>query len=96
MNLVEEDKDFKNNYDFKNNMAHGIAYDTVERMFYVSGKRWNMIFKLDLTEKGYRAPDPRRWDFGYVKDGKYVETEEKIKVREEFERNHDPSQDDGW
>ena len=94
--MVEEDEDYKKNYDFKNNMANGIAYDPVEQMFYVSGKRWNMIFKLDLTDGSTRTPDPRRKDFGYLKDGKYVEYEDKIKFREEFEATHDYSQDVGF
>ena len=72
-------------------MAHGIAYDPVEQMFYVSGKRWNMIFKLDLTDGSTRTPDPLKREFGYVKDGKYVEHEDKIKFREEFEATHDYS-----
>ena len=46
--MVEEDENYKENYDFKNNMARGIAYDSESNTFYVSGKRWNMIFQIDL------------------------------------------------
>ena len=34
------------NYDFGNNVLNGIAYDPVTKDWYVTGKRWNLLFKL--------------------------------------------------
>lgn len=35
-------------YDHGNNVCNGIAYDEAEKSFYVTGKRWNMMFKIKL------------------------------------------------
>ena len=35
-------------YDYGNNVCNGIAYDPAEDAFYVTGKRWNMMFKIKL------------------------------------------------
>ena len=37
-------------YDHGNNVCNGIAYDPNEKAFYVTGKRWNMMFKLNLGD----------------------------------------------
>lgn len=37
-------------YDYGNNVCNGIAWDPAERAFYVTGKRWNMMFKIRLDE----------------------------------------------
>ena len=37
-------------YDWHANLVHGLAYDPVEEVFYVTGKRWNLIFKIKLYE----------------------------------------------
>ena len=34
------------NYDYGNNVLNGIAYDEVEDVFYITGKRWNFVFKM--------------------------------------------------
>ena len=34
------------NYDFGNNVLNGIAYDPATKDWYVTGKRWNLLFKL--------------------------------------------------
>lgn len=36
-------------YDHNNNVCNGIAYDEAEKAFYVTGKRWNMMFKIKLN-----------------------------------------------
>ena len=33
-------------YDFGNNVLNGIAYDPDTRDWYVTGKRWNLLFKF--------------------------------------------------
>ena len=33
-------------YDFPNNVLNGIAFDPETRDWYVTGKRWNFLFKL--------------------------------------------------
>ena len=35
-------------FDYNNNVCNGIAYDPDEDVFYVTGKRWNLMFKLKL------------------------------------------------
>ena len=35
-------------YDSNNNVCNGIAYDPSEKAFYVTGKRWNLMFKIRL------------------------------------------------
>ena len=35
-------------YDKNNNVCNGIAYDPAEDAFFVTGKRWNMLFKIKL------------------------------------------------
>jgi glutaminyl-peptide cyclotransferase len=40
----------KYGYDFGNNVINGIAYDFENDDMYVTGKRWNMMFKLKVTE----------------------------------------------
>ena len=36
------------NYDYGNNVLNGIAYDGLEDVFYLTGKRWRMMFKLKI------------------------------------------------
>ena len=36
-------------YDTGNNVCNGIAYDPAEKAFYVTGKRWNLMFKISLN-----------------------------------------------
>ena len=36
------------NYDFGNNVFNGIAYDPETKDWYVTGKRWNYLFKIHL------------------------------------------------
>ena len=36
------------NYDFGNNVFNGIAYDPETKDWYVTGKRWNFLFKIHL------------------------------------------------
>ena len=50
MNLVKEKRQLVG-YDHGNNVCNGIAYDPAEDAFYVTGKRWNMMFKIKLDEK---------------------------------------------
>ena len=47
-------------YDHKNNLCNGIAYDPAEKAYYVTGKRWNMMFKirLDRDKAGQNEADP--------------------------------------
>ena len=35
-------------YDFGNNVFNGVAYDPETRDWYVTGKRWNLLFKVHL------------------------------------------------
>ena len=35
-------------YDYNNNVCNGIAYDPSEKAYYITGKRWNMMFKVRL------------------------------------------------
>ena len=37
-------------YDANNNVCNGIAYDQREDAYYVTGKRWNIMFKIQLTQ----------------------------------------------
>ena len=43
-----KDQNLLEGYDHANNMCHGIAHDTVRNEFYVTGKRWNLLFKIKL------------------------------------------------
>ena len=36
-------------YDSGNNVCNGIAYDPTKKVFYVTGKRWNLMFKIRLN-----------------------------------------------
>lgn len=47
MALVK-DSDMLRGYDRNNNVCNGIAYDPAEHAFFVTGKRWNMMFKIKL------------------------------------------------
>ena len=49
MSLVKELGQLRG-YDYNNNVCNGIAYDPAEKAFYVTGKRWNMMFKIRLEE----------------------------------------------
>ena len=49
MSLVKELGQL-NGYDHRNNVCNGIAYDPIKKDFYVTGKRWNMMFKIRLDE----------------------------------------------
>ena len=48
MNAVEAN-DQRFGYDHGNNVCNGIAYDAEEDVFYVTGKRWNLMFKIRLN-----------------------------------------------
>ena len=48
MGLVKARGEFRG-YDHANNVCNGIAYDPTEDVFYVTGKRWHMMFKIKLT-----------------------------------------------
>ena len=43
-------------YDWHANQVHGLAYDPAEEVFYVTGKRWNLIFKLKIHEDQIKNP----------------------------------------
>jgi glutaminyl-peptide cyclotransferase len=47
MSLVQNEGNIYE-YDYGNNVCNGIAYDPAEDAFYVTGKRWNMMFKIRL------------------------------------------------
>jgi len=36
-------------YDHNNNVCNGIAYDANEDVYFVTGKRWNTMFKIKLS-----------------------------------------------
>ena len=36
-------------YDFSNNVFNGVAYDPETKDWYVTGKRWNLLFKVHLN-----------------------------------------------
>ena len=36
-------------YDKRNNVFNGVAYDEQEDVFYVTGKKWQHIFKVKLN-----------------------------------------------
>jgi glutamine cyclotransferase len=37
-------------WDRLNNVLNGIAYDKFEDVFYMTGKRWNFIYKIRLNK----------------------------------------------
>jgi glutamine cyclotransferase len=37
-------------YDWGNNVLNGIAYNPWRRTFYITGKRWDFMFEMDLKE----------------------------------------------
>ena len=43
-------------YDWHANLIHGLAYDPAEEVFYVTGKRWNIIFKIKIREDWIAGP----------------------------------------
>lgn len=47
MALVQEENQLKG-YDYNNNVCNGIAHDPSKNEFYVTGKRWNTMFKIKL------------------------------------------------
>ena len=47
MTVVKE-KNQDQTYDWNNNVCNGIAYDEAQEAFYVTGKRWNLMFKIQL------------------------------------------------
>ena len=49
MKLVQELGQMRG-FDYNNNVCNGIAYDPDEDVFYVTGKRWNLMFKLKLGQ----------------------------------------------
>ena len=49
MALVQSENKLRG-YDYGNNVTNGIAYDALENVYYVTGKRWNMMFKLKMDE----------------------------------------------
>lgn len=44
-------------YDTNNNVCNGIAYDPSEKAYYVTGKRWNMMFKIRLEKDNVDSPN---------------------------------------
>ena len=36
-------------YDYGNNVLNGIAHDAKEDAYYVTGKRWNYLFKIKIN-----------------------------------------------
>jgi glutamine cyclotransferase len=36
------------NYDWNNNVCNGIAYDPEQDAYFITGKRWNLLFKIKL------------------------------------------------
>lgn len=46
MRLVHERNVY--DYDYGNNVLNGIAYDKANDVFYLTGKRWNMMFKVKI------------------------------------------------
>jgi glutaminyl-peptide cyclotransferase len=38
-----------NYYDYGNNVLNGIAHDPQEDIWYVTGKRWNLLFKIKIN-----------------------------------------------
>ena len=38
-------------YDHNNNVCNGIAYDAREDVYFVTGKRWNTMFKIKLSQQ---------------------------------------------
>jgi glutaminyl-peptide cyclotransferase len=49
MKLVEDLNEHRG-YDRGNNVLNGIAYDTENDEFYLTGKRWHMMFKLRIHD----------------------------------------------
>ena len=47
MTLVKQENKLKG-YDYNNNVCNGIAYDPNKGVFYVTGKRWNLMFRIKL------------------------------------------------
>ena len=41
----------KRGYDWNNNVCNGIAYIPAEDAFLVTGKRWNLLFKIKLAQR---------------------------------------------
>ena len=37
-------------YDYGNNVLNGIAYDKSKDDFYLTGKRWNFMFKVKISD----------------------------------------------
>jgi len=48
MKMIEEQGKTRS-YDWNNNVCNGIAYDPVDDAFFVTGKRWNLLFKIKLN-----------------------------------------------
>ena len=48
MEVVKEKNEMAT-YDHNNNVCNGIAYDAIADAYYVSGKRWNLMFKIKLN-----------------------------------------------
>ena len=47
MKRLKENGEYES-FDHANNLCHGIAFDHLRREFYVTGKRWDMLFKIRL------------------------------------------------
>ena len=37
-------------YDFSNNVLNGIAYNPVSKTFFLTGKRWDFMFEVQLYD----------------------------------------------
>ncbi|WP_461791038.1 glutaminyl-peptide cyclotransferase [Pedobacter sp.] len=42
---------FKDEYEIGNNVLNGIAYDTVNKRLFVTGKKWPKLYEIKLSEK---------------------------------------------
>ena len=47
---VNEEATKYGRYDKQNYVLNGIAYDSVEDVFYLTGKMWNFVFKIKLNK----------------------------------------------
>jgi glutamine cyclotransferase len=46
---VQETNSKLHGYDRMDNVLNGIAYDPQEDVFYLTGKRWDFIFKIKIN-----------------------------------------------
>jgi glutamine cyclotransferase len=46
-------------YDFGNNVLNGIAYNSATKTFFLTGKRWDFIFEVQLYDDQNSSPSKR-------------------------------------